>query len=269
MENSEGVASDAYKAGQLATGRVFELADGRRIAVVPAETKTIDLPPLHPAVIVQKVVLHDADSFVSYVNRYKHDGTRMFAVPGFLTSADSGSITAVFDYHTPDSPKSWRHTAVYAPRYSEQWDRWSKLDGALLKQAAFAELIEETRADIREPTAAQLMDVVRTFKANKKIDFDSVVYQPNGDVTLGYSEKTEQTGASGRLPEQMTLGIPVYFRGTVYAVPVLVRYRVESGAVNFSLKRDRPDRIEDDAFQELLTTIAEKVGIEAYQGNVA
>ena len=64
----------------------------------------------------------------------------------------------------------------------------------------------------------------------------------------------------------MTLGIPVYFRGTMYAVPVFVRYRVGNGAVEFQLKLDRADVIEDAAFAELTTEIASACGIEVYLG---
>lgn len=66
--------------------------------------------------------------------------------------------------------------------------------------------------------------------------------------------------------ETMTLGIPVYFRGTVYAVPVLVRYRVGNGGVQFQLKMDRADLIEDAAFGELVAATDEATGIEVYLG---
>jgi hypothetical protein len=80
--------------------------------------------------------------------------------------------------------------------------------------------------------------------------------------------ETRKKGSSGPLPEVMTLGIPVYFRGTAYAVPVLVRYRLGSGAVQFQLKMDRADIIEDAAFGELTARIGAATGIAPYLGRV-
>lgn len=245
-----------------------ERPDGGRTAFVPVDSKAVDIPPLEPTLtrIRQHVTLHDRDSFVAYVNRYKTEATRLFAEPGFLASGKA-AVSAVLDYHRPDGPEHVAHIATYAPRYSEQWQRWHKACSEPMRQAEFAEFIEECREDIREPSAAQLLDIVRTFKASKKAEFDSLTYQPNGSVKLVYDEKVhQQAGSSGELPEKMTLGIPVYFRGTVYAVPVFVRYRVGQGAVVFQLKLDRADVIEDAAFAELTKAVAEATEIEVYLG---
>lgn len=242
-----------------------EVPDGRKVIIVPDGYKAIDYPPAMPPRIVQSVVLHDRDSLVAYVNRFKSTATRLFAEPGFL-AAGQAKIVAVLDYHNASQADHCGHVATIAPRYSEQWQRWHKACAAPMKKAEFAEFIEEVRADIVEPDAAKLLDIVRTFKASKRVKFDSVVYQSNGDVKLAYDERTEQKGSSGALPEVMKLGIPVYFRGAPYAVPVLVRYRVGQGAVGFQLKMDRSDIIEDAAFSEMAKAVGEATGIDYYLG---
>lgn len=246
----------------------LETAAGGHVIVLPHDARVHELPPLEQPLprIRQHVTLHDRESFVAYVNRYKSDKTRLFAEAGFLASSGKAAISAALDYHLPDKPEYVAHLATYTPRYSEQWLRWVRACAEPMKQAEFAEFIEECRADIRDPSAAQLLDIVRTFKANKKVEFDSLTYQPNGSVKLVYDERNQQTGSSGELPEKMTLGIPVYFRGTVYAVPVFVRYRVGQGAVAFQLKLDRSDVIEDEAFGELTDAIAKETEIGVYLG---
>ena len=247
---------------------VHDLPGGGIGIVVPDGYTLEKVAPLEPALtrIHQGVLLHTLDSFLAYVERYKGADTQIFAEPGFLAQGQRPIVTAVIDYHGVDRPDYAAHIASYQPRYSDQWQRWHKACAAPLKQAEFAEFIEEVRADIREPTAAQLLDIVRTFKASKRVEFDSVVYQPNGDVRLAYDERTEQKGSSGALPEQMRLGIPVYFRGAHYEVPVLVRYRVGDGAVKFSLKIDRGDVIEDAAFNAIAIDIEARTGIAPYIG---
>lgn len=242
--------------------------DGGSAILVPDGYDLKTIPPLDVPLtrIRQSLVFHDLPSFTSYVNTFtQSERTRIFAEPGFLAGGQA-KVTAVLDYHTPDHPDHGTHIATYSPRYSDQWQLWKRVCGPEHKQAAFAELIEEARADIRAPEAANLLDIVRTFKANKKTEFDSVVYQPNGSVLLNYSEQVAQTGTSGALPETMTLGIPVYFRGTIYAVPLFVRYRVGNGGVAFQLKLDRADVIEDAAFSEVAKIIFEVTGIEVYMG---
>lgn len=243
------------------------LPNGGQAVVIPEGYRAHTFAPLEEPLprIRQGVTFHDQKSFVSYVNRYKVDASRLFAEPGFLAQG-SAHVVGIIDYHQPTSADYGVHVANYAPRYSDQWTFWRKACQQELSQVAFAELIEEARADISDPLAANLLDIVRTFKANKKVEFDSVVYQPGGDVKLAFSEQTQQQGSSGALPEKMTLGIPVYFRGTVYAVPVFVRYRVGQGAVKFQLKMDRADVIEDAAFSELTEAIARDTAIEVYLG---
>ncbi len=242
-----------------------DLPDGGSLVVIPEGYKAERVDPLMPSRVRQGVTLHDRDSFVAYVNRFKNDDTRVFAEPGFL-SGGAAKITAVIDYHGPKSANHGGHTATYAVRYSENWDRWRKVCSQPLKQSEFAEFIEECRADIVEPDAARLLDIVRSFKASKRVEFDSVVYQPNGDVKLAYDERTEQKGSSGPLPETMTLGIPVYFRGAAFKVPVFIRYKVGQGAVGFQIKIDRADIVEDVAFSELTKSISEATSIDAYLG---
>lgn len=242
-----------------------QLPDGGFLVVLPEGYHGERIDPLNPPRIKQTVIVHDLDSFVAYVNRFKTDDTRIFAQPGFLNNGVS-QVMAVIDYHGAARPDHGGHTVTYSLRYSEQWLRWTNACRTELKQAAFAELIEEARADIVDPNAAVLLDIVRVFKASKKVEFDSVVYQPNGDVKLGYDERTEQKGSSGPLPETMHVGIPVYFRGTGYKVPVFVRYKVGAGSVGFSLKIDRADVIEDTAFTEVVKKISEATSIDAYLG---
>ena len=268
--NTDFLAMEAMALARAAAP-AHDTADGGKIVIVPHTYRAEKIPPLEPPLprIRAAVTMHDADSFIAYVNRYKTSATRLFAEPGFLAGG-AAHVTAVLDYHKPDAADYGAHTVAYQPRYSDQWKRWQSACLKPMAQAEFAEFIEEVRADIHEPSAAQLLDVVRAFKASKKVEFDSVIYQSNGDVRLIYDEWTEQKGTSGVLPEQMKLGIPVYFRGAVYAVPLFVRFRVErkgdGGGVQFQLKLDRADVIEDAAFSEVTKLIGEQTLIEVYLG---
>jgi uncharacterized protein YfdQ (DUF2303 family) len=245
----------------------IELPDGGLGIAVPDGCKLHTLPPRESVLdrIKQRVTVYDLDSFTAYVDRYRSDATRIFALPGYL-SKDGAFVRAIIDYHKPGEPDYGAHSITYTPRYSEAWGKWTKAPAML--QAAFAEWIEENRVDIVDPTSAELLDIVTKFKATKKSDYDSVVYQPNGDVTIAWSERTESSGGKGvQVPQMLNLGIPVYVRGTVYKVAVFLRYRLADGKLTFALKVDRADQIEQDAFDGVLATVREKLAIDVYLGS--
>jgi hypothetical protein len=242
-------------------------------------------PPLTH--IKQSVTLHDRDSFIGYVNEFKRPISRIFAEPGFLSDKQVPAIIAVLDYHdargeavaadgvVESAPQPMRasHVAAYSPRYSDQWKRWTEACAEPLTQVEFAELIEECREDIREPLAAELLDIVRTFKVSKKTNYDSLVYQRDGSVKLDFSDQVDKSGSAVLLPEQLTLGIPVFYRGSLFAVPIFIRFKVSQG-VQFSLKIDRADRFEDEAFigggehRGLAGEIAEATGVPLHIGRL-
>lgn len=209
-----------------------------------------DVPLTH---VKQKVTLYDEASFVEYVNAFKTEHTRVFGLPGFVKGTPY--VAAIFDYHKPQKgPDRTDHIAVFKPQYSEQWNVWRHNTGDEISQHEFAEFIEEKRADIVTPSAAELIDLIQNFKASKKVEFDSVTYQPNGDIKIGYEERTTSNGAID-VPDKLTIGIPIYFMGDAYSINVLMRYRMATGAVKFVLKMDRPDIMEADAFNSILNSI--------------
>jgi len=241
----------------------IDLPAGGKGVLVPQGYQLKELSPVEPVLtrIRGGVTMLDLDSWVSYVNRFKTVDTQIFASP------DPGSfaVTAVLDYHNENGlPAHCAHKAVYKPRYAVQWARWSQI--GVMEQVAFAEFIEENRADVQEPAAAVLLDIVTKFKATKKAEYDSVVYQPNGDVMIGWSEKVEAAGKAVPVPTELKLGIPVFFRGTLYAVPAFLRYRLNGGKLTFQVKLDRPEYIEEAAIAEITKAIDEQTGIGVYLG---
>lgn len=241
----------------------LDLPNGGKGVLVPQGYQLKELAPIEPNLtrIRGGVTMVDLDSWVAYVNRFKSEDTQVFASP------DPGSfhVTAVLDYHNADGlPAHCAHKAVYAPRYAVQWQRWSQI--GTMEQVAFAEFIEENRADVQEPAAAVLLDIITKFKATKKAEYDSVVYQPNGDVMIGWSEKTEAVGKAVAVPTELKLGIPVFFRGTLYAVPAFLRYRLDGGKLRFQVKLDRPEYIEEAAIAEITKAVGEQTGLTVYLG---
>lgn len=248
---------------------LIDTPDGGKMAIVPEGYRAELVRPLDRKLtrMIQKVALYDLSSFVAYVNQFKLPGTRIFGVPSHLGNGSAGFI-AVIDYHPSHTePGYTENRATFTLKHSEQWMRWTRAQP--MPQVAFAEFIEENRKDVVAPDVAVLLDIVTKFRASRKQDYDSVVYQANGDVTVAWSEKTENAGKPGvSVPTELGLGIPVYFKGDLYSVPVLMRYRLADGKLMFMIKVDRPDYIEQAAFDATAKQIAEATGIEPYIGSM-
>lgn len=267
---SEAALQTAFDMGRM-SAKEIETDDGSRHIALPPNWKLAEVHPDNPRLdhIRQSVALYDEASFISYLKDYAGPSTRVFGAPGFMLSGHAPRIKAVIDYHGKDEPARGHHVAEFAPRYSDFWVRWIKKACAQpMSQAEFAELIEENRLDVASPAAARMIDIINNFKASKKVEFTSVIRQANGDVTLVNDEKTEQQGSSGPIPETMSLGIPVFFNGPRYEVPLWVRFRVGNGAVKFQIKAEMADRIEADAFNDIAKRITEQAGVAVYLGSV-
>lgn len=270
--NGNAVSADALtKAYELGSqGRApISGPDGSLHVALPPEWEMKKIEPVDPPlskVLRQATTLLDLESFNDYVNLFKGKPTRIFGAPGHLNSGIP-FLKATLDYHeTAASPGRNAHSATYKPPYSAEWQRWHSINNKPMKQVDWAQWIEENRRDIRDPDGAFLLELVRRFKATKKQDYDSVVYQPNGSTEITWKDNT--TGAQGAVPvpEQITLGIPVFFNHTVYAIDCFMRYYLNDGHLTFVIKLDRADLIEDAAFKEITSTVKDKTGIDVFIG---
>jgi hypothetical protein len=266
------------------TPKGVDLQDGRQGVIIPAGHKLEMIAPITPVLpgrVAATVLVHDQASFIAYINRYKTEATQLFAEPGFL-SGGSAKMQAILDYHRAatngemkdkDNKKVTQanhtaHVANFVPRYSDAWMRWQAASKQPMEQAELAEFIEENRADIDTPSAAEMLDIVRSFKVKKDTEYDSVTYQPDGGVKLHYSEKVQQQGSTV-FPEKLHIGIPVYFRGDAFKIGVFTRFKLGGGKLKFQLKLDRDDLVEDVAFGDMIAKVSEAVGIGAYLGRRA
>lgn len=267
---SDAALMKAYDLGASIAPKI-DTADGGQAIIVPDGYSVERLPPLEPPLthIKQTATLYEIDSFNDYVNRFKTPATRLFAAPGHITGRGA-IVQAALDFHEKaGSPGRNHNTAAYQPPYSDEWKRWTTRATKSMQQVEWAEFIEENRRDIRHPDAASLLDLVRRFKATKKQDYDSVAYQPDGSQMIHWTDKTQGAEGTIAVPETLTLGIPVFYRGTVYAVDVFMRYKLTEGQLFFTIKLDRADYVEDAAFTEITSRVAENTAVPVYLGKAS
>lgn len=233
-------------------------------AVVPESARVEDLEHLLPAPtrVSGNVTAKSVDTFCVYTNRYKTENTAIFGDhQGFI-------LIGIIDYH-PVAAAAWAsHRLTYEAPRSIEWETWTGSNKKTMAQADFAQFIEDNVVDIRSPAGAAVLEVARGLQAKKSVQFASAIRLSDGAQEFTYSETIDGTTSKGkvRIPEEFSLGIPVFFGGPAYEVRARLRYRIKDGALSLWYDLYRPEHIEKDAFGAICAEVAEKTSIAVWQG---
>lgn len=222
-------------------------------------------------------VLNDAESFIIVVNDQKGDNTRLFS------TIEPPTFTAVFN-HTAQGTGWGDHRAHYATPLAPEWKAWTGMDGKKANQVDLAQFIENNLIDVvfidknaegapvgevGSPDGATLLEVCRTLEAKKKVDFKSAIRLADGSTQFTYDEDVSGSARQGQLavPEQFSLGIPVFENGAKYRVDVRLRYRIaDGGQLTMWLELIRPHKTIEHAVKELRESIAGATNLKILNG---
>lgn len=211
-----------------------------------------------------KATLEDLDSFIQYVKERRVDESRIFA------EMEDCRVTAILDFHDGFDP-AWCHDlAVFQPEKTREWERWTKNDNLQIRQAQFAEFVEDNLGNIVNPAGAVLLEMARSLTAKKSVDFKSGINLENGDIQLQYEETTEaKAGIKGQLviPSEITLALTPFAGAPAYEVAARLRYRIDEGKLFFHYKLRTPEKIWEDAVKDAVTKIGTETGVNVFLGS--
>ena len=210
------------------------------------------------------VRLTNATSFVDYVLLHRHvEHTHVYGDP------DKGTFVAVFDDHS-EFDTGWRENiASFTATESIEWNTWSGSNKSPMKQADFAQFIEDNLPDIREPDAADILEVSRSLQAKKAGNFSSAIRLDNGDVQFTYEEKTDVASGKGQIkvPEKFVIAIPVYQGGPAYKIEARLRYRITDGQLSMWYDLLRPHKSKEHALKEISDQIKTETNLQLFVGS--
>jgi uncharacterized protein YfdQ (DUF2303 family) len=208
----------------------------------------------------------DSASFCSYVNTFKDHRTRIFADP------EKKTFTAALDYHGAGEmiPEFLSHRAGFTLSLSDQWNAWIALNAKQIPQATFAEFIEDNRRYLVSPDSATMLEVVQDLEAHIDVNFASKINRQNGSARLSYDEVVKGSVANGtiEIPENFTIGLPVFFGEASVQIEARLRFRVSSGKLNFEFKFYEPNEIMKQAFDVARGSIAAATTLEVLLGSL-
>jgi len=216
--------------------------------------------------------LNDAESFIAVVKDQSNDSTRLFS------TINPPTFTAVFNHHAEGA--GWGdHRAKYDAPLSPEWKAWTGIDAKKLNQLDMAQFLETNMVDVvyiataagepGSPDGATLLEICRTLEATKKVNFKSSVRLPNGSAEFTYDEEVNGTAVKGTMtiPEQFSIGVPVFENGEKYRQDVRFRYRIqEGGQLVIWLELIRPHKVIEDAVKQLREHVAKETGLQVLNG---
>lgn len=263
IENlAETLAKELKQPFEIASNEFLHV---RRIAMPPGwriqeiNDETLLQQPLRK---LAKVLLDDAGSFISYVNRHCTMDTTIWVKADY--SAGKIECSAIINDHGGEENGSdWRdHTATYIPRFSEEWNRWKSGDKKLMTQADFATFIEDNLADIAGsdgfPSGADMLRMAIEFEAKQDLRFKSAIRLQSGGVDLAFVQQEDNgTLQKMKLFDRFAIGVPVFWGDAAYRVEARLRYRVREGKLSFWYELIRADKVMEAAANAIVQKIAD------------
>lgn len=239
--------------------------EGMPAVIAPDGYRVTTFPELldRPLRLAQSIDATDAQSWLDYWNRFAEDHSTVFF------DVKRAKLLGILDYHTPLDdcavmPSHCEHRVAYAFPQTVEWQRWQANSGKRMSQIDFAGFIEDAIPDIVSPTGADLLEIVTTLQAKTDITFASATRLDNGQVQFVYQEDIKGTaGAKGtlKIPDTLQLGIRLFQGMTAYALEARFRYRIKDGGVTLWYDLVRPERIVEDAMNQVYDQI--KSGMQA------
>jgi uncharacterized protein YfdQ (DUF2303 family) len=263
------------------------LAAGRALAATPisakdSPTNAVIVPEKYKLVAMDEYIekylpaprrlkanvqLANADSFIRYVNDFKSEHTRIFAV--VPSSNGEPSFLAVLDYHSLGA--SWcEHRATYACRFTEEWKRWMAANRNKMSQSDFATFLEENQKLIVNPTGAELLELVSTLEGQNNMSVEQALKLTNGKFRINWAEDVELKGKVGEnsveIPSVIQAGIQMFEGGTAYRFDNRLKYRVESRRLTFWFEAVDIHLIIKDAVKDVVAAIEQGATIKPLFG---
>lgn len=245
--------------------------DGKHYAVVPIGWDCLSLPtselPLRPAATAK---MRDAASFISYWLDHAVDRSRIYASldPAFFLAVfdDFDSAAANLDGDVAEQA-DWRgFRCEFKVPASREWGIWTEKNRKTMTQLAFAEFLQDNLPDVTEPTGAELLEMALNFEASSAGAFIASQRLHDGSHNLTWKADNNASGTV-KLPEFITLSIPVFENEEASLITARLRYRVKDGSLVIWYELVRPHKVLEAAFRSTWLRIEQATSARVLLGS--
>jgi uncharacterized protein YfdQ (DUF2303 family) len=213
------------------------------------------------------VSVHDAASFVAYVKKHGLPETEVYA------DIPNAKLVAVINAHTASEAGWGDHRLQLTLRKTPAWQAWAASDGRLLRQADFAEHVEDRVPDFVTPDGATMLELAQSFQAANKVDFESSEMLSTGQVKFTYRETVEaKAGRKGaiEIPRTFEIAVEVFEgSGVRDKFTARLRYRIADSGLAIGYKLERPEDVLRTAFLDQVNAVEERIDQTVLRGAAA
>lgn len=221
-----------------------------------------------------EIKLSDTESFIEYVASQGDETHCNIYCKADFEKGDIAFLSVINDHGTNADGQRWRdHTAVYWPKNSVEWKRWSANDKNQMNQLEFATFIEDNLDDIAPvdgmPSRADLLEMILKFESNQDSRLKQHVRLQSGGIELNFvNNDDEQTIQRMKMFEKISIGIPVFDNEkNNYRIDARLRYRTREGKLTFWYELIRADKVFKAAAQNMISEIKTGTGFGFYFGD--
>lgn len=262
-EASSNAAALLAAGGALGDAKTHPTADAVPYAVVPEgyvleKLPTADLP-LRPN---GNVRLRDTASFVRFYKDHAADFSRIYATlepARFQAVFDETRVVTFRDEHLHDQANWRQFRATFEVPPSREWKLWTSTDRMPMNQLQFASFLEDNLPDVVKPDGADLLQLALNFEAAQAGSFVATQRLQDGSHNLQWKSENNASGTV-RLPEQITISIPVFENAEPQQIDARLRYRIKEGVLTIWYELIRPHKVLEATFRSAWATIAEQTG---------
>jgi hypothetical protein len=213
-----------------------------------------------PSRIRRHTALGDVDSFALYLDRYWDSQQSVTFRTGQLV------ISTIIDGDPigNDGVASWgSHKASLILRLSDRLAPWRSADRQLLSQQEFVEFLEDHIADVADPDAADLIELVQWLSGHIGTTWSSAISTKDGARRLTWEESMTsggkvRTGGTQDIPGEMTIRVPLFQNDRHpehVDIVARLRIRVRDGRVTLGFILDNLDTLIEDRMDRVVELV--------------
>lgn len=202
----------------------------------------------NPTRIRKNLNVLSTDSFIRYFNKFCDDDSLV------VLNDDNQSIVGILDYHTTTEASWCDHKVNYLCPKSREWTTWMSNNKSKFNQLQFAEFIEENIKDFAEPSGGELLEIATKFSVIRTAVFSNSVRLQSGEFEFQFNEQNQSKGTV-TVPEKIAIGIAPFHNGERYRIEARLRYRLREGELAIWYELVEPEKVLEDAFNEVKTVI--------------
>ena len=219
---------------------------GIPVALLPPGSTIKAAPELleKPVAFSRKATLKSETGLIRYIERMSQSPSLN---PALFFEPKSGQFEAVFD-DPSFNPIGWGNDrCVFTMERHRILKQWLPFLAGYAAQSEWIEFLDDRSDDFVSPSPADMISLVRNFRATKSAEFHHVEHDDNGDVDLGYSTNTVPD-ASIQVPTDIEIRIPFWEGGDRVTISGRFRYKVAGGRLVIRIHlKGLDDLLEADA----------------------